>query len=108
MEGRPHPYPCCLPAVRLVFTRRLRKPPRTVAAWLALVTLYIRYVLLASKTSRLFFLAIQIYPSSASHTFCFLLLHSPHDVVILSVREARGTGICRASDILPVCTTTRG
>jgi hypothetical protein len=32
-------------------------------------------------------------------TFCFLRLHSPHDVVVLSARGGRVTGPCIGSDI---------
>ncbi len=39
-------------------------------------------------------------------TFCFLRLHSPHDVVVLSARGGRGTGACIGSDMALLETTT--
>ncbi len=39
-------------------------------------------------------------------TFCFLRLHSPHDVVVLSARGGRGTGACIGSDMALLGTTT--
>jgi hypothetical protein len=35
------------------------------------------------------------------HTLCFLLLHSPHEVVVLSTRDGRDIGMCMSSDIQP-------
>ena len=39
-------------------------------------------------------------------TFCFLRLHSPHDVVVLSARGGRDTGACIGSDMALLGTTT--
>lgn len=39
--------------------------------------------------------------NSDHHTFCFLLRHSPQDVVVLSAREDRPTGGRVASDMVP-------
>lgn len=83
----------------------LRKPPRAVITRLSLVALSILGLSCRSMTGIeravvvLMLGSLSVATCGPPLTFCFLRLHSVHDVVVLSAREA--LGCCIASGVGP-------
>ena len=67
---------------------RLRKPPGTVVTWLSLVALFMLSIahLQIDVDGFLYWSLAASLGNCTPLTFCFLRLHSVHDVVVLSAR----------------------